>query len=402
MKHVFVLATLLFGPAGFPAAAQENAARAEVGKPVQQAQALVREKRFTEALAQIKKADAVPKKSAYETYIVEETRAAAELGAGDYAAAVTAVEGVLGTHILPPADAQKRLLTLVQIEYQLKDYAKTIAAAERYYKEGGADPEPRRIEAQSYYLEGDYAGAATTIRAALDDDARAGKPPDEQLLLALADSAFKTHDAPGFIDAKERLVASHPKHQYWADLIRAVGQSEGFAARLRLDLDRVAVAAGAFDRPEQYMTAAELALQAGYPGDAKNFLDKGLAVGVRGTRAEASRAQRLAALAKSQSDEDAKSLAQQAREAEAKPDGRALEKLGEAYASYGRFPQAEAALEKGLATGGLDHPDDAKLHLGMVYAKAGDPRAKPVLQGISGRDGTGDLARLWLLAAGAR
>ena len=149
MNRGFALAALITLASG-AAAAQENAARPEVGKPVQEAQSLIREKKFAAALAALDKANAVAKKSAYETYVVEETRAAAELGAGDYGAATNAVEAVLATHILPAADAQKRLLTLVQLQYQQKDYAKTVAAADRYYEAGGADPEPRRLMAQSY------------------------------------------------------------------------------------------------------------------------------------------------------------------------------------------------------------------------------------------------------------
>lgn len=394
-----MLATALCG--GHAAAQQQQAARPEVGKPVQQAQGLVREKKFAAALAELKKADAVAGKSPYETYIIDETRAAADIGAGDYAAAAEAIEGVLATRLLPPADAQKRLLTLVQIEYQLKDYGRTVAAAARYYKEGGSDPEPRRLMAQSYYLENDFAAAAKTIREALDADERAGRPPDEQLLRALADSEFKTKDEAGFIDAEERLVAGFPKYQYWADLCRAVGRREGFAPRLRLDLDRVAVAAGAFDDANQYVTAAELALEQGFPGDAKAFLDQGYAAGVLGKGADAGREKRLAQMAESQSADDKKSLAAQAEEAKAKQDGRALEKLGEAYASYGQWQPAAAALEASLAKG-VEHPDDARVHLGMVYARAGDPLAKQALQSVSGRDGTADLAHLWLLEAHIR
>jgi hypothetical protein len=395
-RATLALALLALGAAGPAAAAEaQQSARAEVGKPVQEAQALLRAKKFAEALAALRKADAVPDKNPYETYIVDEVRAGAEIGAGDYAAAAAALEGVIGTHILPPADEQQRLATLVRLEYQLKDYAKTVAAGARYYKDGGGDPEPRRLMAQAYFFENDFADAAKTIRALLDEEARAGTPADEQLLLALAGSDLKLKDEGGYIDALTRLAAAYPKHQYWVDLCRAVGQRESFAPRLKLDLDRVAMAAGAFDQPQQYAAAAELALQQGFPGDAKSFLDQGFAAGVLGRGATADREKRLQAMAQSQAADDQKSLAQQAQEASAAKDGEKLEKLGEADASYGRRKDAAAALEQSLARG-LAHPDDAKLHLGMAYLKDGDARAKPLLQSVKGGDGTGDLARLWL------
>ena len=75
------------------------AARAEVGKPVQDAQALVRQKKYAEALERLKAADAVPDKSPYETYVIEETRAAATVAEGDYAVAIGALEAVRGDRI---------------------------------------------------------------------------------------------------------------------------------------------------------------------------------------------------------------------------------------------------------------------------------------------------------------
>jgi hypothetical protein len=402
--HHAALAALLLGlVAGTaPAADAPPAAREQVGKLVQQAQQLVRQKKYAEALARLKEADAVADKSPYETYVIEETRAVAMIESADYTAAVRALDAVLATRILPPPDASKRLASIVQLEYWLKDYPKTIAAAQRFYQEGGSDPEPRRLMAQSYYLANDFANAATTIRDLLRADERAGAPPDETLLLTLADSAFKMKDGDGYVDALEHLAASHPKHEYWVDLCRAVQRKPGFAPRLRLDLDRFAVAVGALDTPEQFVEAAQLALEAGFPGDAKAFLEKGYAVGLLGTGPAAERHKRLADLAERQSNEDARGLSAQAKEAETAANGLALEKLGEAYASYGRPEEAISALERSIGKGGLTYPDDARLHLGVAYLRRGQAaKAKEALSGVSADDGARDLARLWLIQSGA-
>ncbi len=383
------------------AADEQPTARAEVGKPVQEAQALVRQKKYADALARLKAADAVPDKSAYETYVIEETRAAATVAGGDYAAAAKALEAVLATRILPPAESAKRLLTIVEIEYRLKDYPKTVEAAERYYKDGGSELEPRQLMAQSYYLENDFADAAKTLRDVAASDARAGRKPEENTLLTLSSSEFKAKNEDGYIDALASLVAAYPKHEYWADLYRAVQQRPAFAPRLGLDLDRVAVASGAFDTSAQYVDAAETALEAGFPGDAKSFLDKGFAVGVLGKPPSAEREKRLLDMAQHQSAEDAKALAAQAIEAEAAKTGLPLEKLGEAYLSYHRYDDAVAALEKSFAKGGLDHPEDAKLHLGIAYLGAGsETKANATLGTISGKDGVADLARMWRIEGG--
>ncbi|HXQ50792.1 MAG TPA: hypothetical protein VN802_06840 [Stellaceae bacterium] len=394
---------LLLGLAagGAHAADAPQSAREQVGKPVQQAQQLLRQKKYPEALVRLKEADAVPDKSPYETYVIEETRAVAAIDSGDDEAAMKALEAVLATRVLPPPEASKRLASIVQLDYQLKDYPRTVAAAQRYYKDGGSDPAPRRLMAQAYYLSDDFTNAAKTIRDVLADDERTGKPPDETLLLTLAGSAFKSKDDDGYIDALKRLAVSHPKHEYWADLVRAVGRKPGFAPRLRLDLDRLAVAAGAFDTPDQFVEAAQLALEAGFPGDARAFLDEGNAAGILGKGPAADRQERLAEMAKHQSDADAAQLDAQAKEAEASGNGTALEKLGEAYSSYGRHDDAIAALTSSIKKGGLKNPDDARLHLGVTYLRAGRrASAKDLLGAASGGDGTKDLAQLWLIQGG--
>jgi tetratricopeptide (TPR) repeat protein len=141
------------------------------------------------------------------------------------------------------------------------------------------------------------------------------------------------------------------------------------------------------------MAAAELALAAGFPGDARAFLAEAPAEG-----GAAERRKRLADMAARQSAADVQALGAFAREAAAAADGRAWEKLGQAYASYGRHDEAVAAFDKALAKGGLDHPEDAQLHLGIACLNAGQTaRARQVLAGITAEGGAAELARLWLL-----
>jgi tetratricopeptide (TPR) repeat protein len=146
-----------------------------------------------------------------------------------------------------------------------------------------------------------------------------------------------------------------------------------------------------------YMEAAQLALLAGLPGDAKAILDKGYAAGALGKDAQADREKRLAAMAAQQAGDDAKTLAQQESDAAKAANGLASEKLAEAYASYGQYDKAIAAYQKALQKAGLAHPDDAKLHLGIAYLAAGQiAKARETLRGVAGSDGTRALAQLWL------
>jgi len=387
-----------------PAAAQaKQTAREQVARPVQAAEQLLKQRKLKEALGKLQEADAVAKKSPYEVYVIEATRAVIYLDSSDYPAAIKALETALATGVLSPAEALQRVETLVQLAYQIKDYPAVATYGERYYKAGGKDAAPRLLMAQAYYLQNDLADAATTARLVIDDAQWAGKPPSEALLQMLASSEYKQKNDAGYFDALKRLVALYPKQQYWVDLLSALQRKPGFADRLALDLDRLMAAVGAMNQAEQYMTAAELALEAGLPGDAKSLLEKGYAVGALGKGAGAERQQRLAEMARRQSAEDAKGLPALVKEAEAAATGLPWVKLGEAYASYARYDEAIAAFDKGIARAGLKHPEDAKLRLGVACLQAKQPeRAQAVLGSVAGADGTQDLAQLWLIESGVK
>ena len=62
----------------------------------------------------------------------------------------------------------------------------------------------------------------------------------------------------------------------------------------------------------------------------------------------------------------------------------------------GQYDRGIALIEAGLAKGGLKYPEEAKLHLGMAYHKAGNKaKAAEVLKTVQGNDGAVELARYW-------
>jgi hypothetical protein len=395
------LGLALAAPPRAPLAAAAEAtltARPEVGRPVEQAEALLRQKKLKAALAELAKADAVPKKTPYEVYVIAATRAVVLNDSADYAGAITALEAALATGVLPPAEAMARRETLVELAYRSKDYPRVVAFGEAYYRAGGTDEAPRRLMAQAYYLENDFAAAARTSRAALQAETQAGRPPAEALLQLLASSEYRRQHGGAYRDALAELVATYPKREYWRELLAAMAAEPSISGPHALDLARLKAATGTMASADDYMEAAQRALLAGLPGDAKAFLDLGFANGTLGQGADAGRQQRLAAMANRQSSEDLARLPAEAKAAEAARDGATWVKLGEAYASHGQYRAAVAAFEKGLEIGVKD-PAEAKLDLGIARLKADRPaQGQAVLRGIAGEGAVGDLARLWLLA----
>jgi len=103
MWRILVLAFVL---ATAPALAQDKAqtVRPEVGKPLQAAIDLLKQRKGKEALTQARAAQAVPDKTPYETYLVTRVLGQAAAAAGDNATAASALEQAANSSAAPAAD----------------------------------------------------------------------------------------------------------------------------------------------------------------------------------------------------------------------------------------------------------------------------------------------------------
>src|SRR5258706_15739592 len=93
--HVVLCAALMFGASAVVAQQKGDGVRPEVGKPLQAAQALLKQKKGREAMAEIAKAEAVPNRTAYENQIIGQMKAAAASASGDNDATIRANQALL-------------------------------------------------------------------------------------------------------------------------------------------------------------------------------------------------------------------------------------------------------------------------------------------------------------------
>jgi hypothetical protein len=210
------------------------------------------------------------------------------------------------------------------------------------------------------------------------------------------------NDNTSYVLAMERLVTHYPKKEYWSDLLARVQRKPNFSDRLALDTYRLMLASNSMRNANDYMEMAQLAVQAGLPGEGKQVVEKGFADGVlgTGTPAEADRHRRLKELVAKRTEEDKQGLAARQTQAAAAKAGNELVDVGFGQVFLGEPKKGIALMEQGIAKGGLKRADDAKLHLGIAWLMAGEPsRAQSVFKTVSGTDGTADLARLWSLVA---
>ncbi len=386
--------------AALPAAYAQEKVRPEVGKPLQQAQEMLKGKRYKDALSKLREVDSVSGKTPNESFQIEWTRANAALGAGENDTAAKAFEAVISSG-KAPANAQLSIIdTLVKLYANNKDYATALKWGNRYYKEGGTNPQIRTQMIQAHFLSGDFANAAKESLADVNADEKAGRTPSEEKLQLLANSYLRQKNNAGYSATIEKMLNYYPKKSLWANVISGVQRKPGFSDRLALDVYRLQLATGNLTSTNDFMEMAQLALQGGFAAEGKKIIDDGYANGSFGKGAEAERHKRLKDLAEKRL-ADAKKLAaggQEEVEANAAKDGNALVTLGEKLVANGQAEKGIALMEAGIKKGNLRRPEDAKLHLGLAYIQAGQKsKGIQALKTVQGNDGVADLARLWVI-----
>src|SRR5258708_18389943 len=150
----------------------------------------------------------------------------------------------------------------------MKNYAKTAELAARYFKDGGTEKSMRTIYVQALYLGNDFASAAKELTKDLEAEEHAGRAPTEEQLQLLANSCSQIKDAACYGKAMEMLVAHYPKRDYWLSVIYSIATRPGFSERLALDLARIKADTGPMPSADEYLDAAQLASQGGFPMEA--------------------------------------------------------------------------------------------------------------------------------------
>jgi hypothetical protein len=388
-----ILAAALLLAHAVPAAAQ-NTVRPEVGKPLQAAESLFKARKYREALAKVAEADAASAKTPYETYVITRTRGSIASAAGDHAAAAKDFEAVIAMGRSAGAEQLKLVQAVAGLHYHAKDYAKAAQWATRYQKEGGTDPAMQKLLVQSHFLMNDCAAVSRAVGEGN------GRKPAEQELQMLANCYNKQKDNTGYVATIERLVTFYPKKEYWTDLLSRVQRKSGFSDRLSLDVYRLKLATGNLATANDYLEMAQLAIQAGFPAEAKAVVDKGYEAKVLGNGKDAERHQRLRDLVTKRLAESQQARAQAEKDSQADASGDSLVAIGYMYVTEGAPQKGLAFMEQGIKKGKLKRPDDAELLLGIAQVQSGArSRGLQTLKGVQGKDGTADLARLWTLLA---
>lgn len=387
------------GRVGITTVQAQVAVKPEIAKPLKAAADLMRAGKFKEALAKVREADAVPNKNAAEQLTIERARGSAALGARDYDTAARAFEKVLDSGKLPASEQAQIAQALASAEYSAGHYAKAI----QWARQAGNSPQMRDLIAAASFQTGDFASVAKMVGGEIEAAEKAGRRPEQRDLELYINAQQRLGSSKAVMSGLEKLLAYYPSKDTWANVLSRLPRKPGFSDRFSIDVYRLRLATGNLDKADDYMEAAQIALQERLPAEGKKIVDKGFEAKVLGTGAEAERQKRLLDLAAKREAEQKASIEKQVAEAEAAKDGNELVQLGYAYVTMGQADKGIELMQKGIAKGGLKHPEEAKLHLGLAQLQAGQKaKALQTLRGVRGDNGAADIAHLWVIHANQR
>jgi len=318
---------------------------------------------------------------------------------GDTALAARSFEAAAGSAAAPEGERRQFLAAAASQYYVLKEYSKSAELSGRYLAAGGAEKPIRTLHVQALYLAGSFGTAAKIMAADIEAEEQAGRAPGEDQLQMLANAYSQQRDSAGYGRALEKLLAHYPRKDYWWAGLYGVSTRPGFAELLILDLLRLRVATGTMRNANDYLEAAQLSLQEGFPAEATKIIDAGYAAGLLGTGAEAERHKRLKDMAARDLAADKKALAQEPASSGGTRTGKADFSDGFNLVVNGQAARGLPMMERGLQRGtGIRRPEHARLELAYAFNLAGQSqKAVQVFRAVQGNDGAAALARLWII-----
>ncbi len=379
------------------APAKANTVRPEIYKHVDPKVIgeLLAAKNFTEVQTRLTAAEAVANRTPYETYILDYTHFRLAATQNDAPNTIKYIEALVASPFLEKVDQPKFVQSLGNLYYEAKNYPKAVEWLKKYQAMSTTPNEAVPVLMRSYYLMGEYATAKAELLPIIEAEEKAGRVPGKVELGMLHGIGVKTKDAELTANAIEKLARYHPTDEYWTDMINSIMRRKGFDERHVLDVLRLKQTAVKTMAPEEYAEMAEMAMRGGYFVEAKKAVDAGFAAGVLGKDSNAAQHKSLRNRADKGAADDTKTIAAGEASAAKAKDGQPLVNLGYAYVTMDQFDKGIDLIQKGIAKG-VKRPEDAKLRLGVAYAKAGrKDEAIKAFSEVKGDAAVNDLAKYW-------
>src|SRR5437868_5113329 len=185
--------------AGSASAADQKASSSEkvsaaVGKPLVAAQTAMKANDLTTALAHVHEAQAVPDRTPFDDFTINEFLANIAVGMKDYKTAATAYEAMADSPALPEEKKANVLTNATLLAANESDWQRVIKYGEALQAMGPLDPKVASPMSVAYYNTGNAAKATALAQSQASAATAAGRAPDQAALDIVVRGQLKQND----------------------------------------------------------------------------------------------------------------------------------------------------------------------------------------------------------------
>lgn len=327
--------------------------------------------------------------NSHEEALVHQTLGYVYSAQEQYAKAIASFEKAVALGGLPDSAQLNTRFNLGQLYLLTEQTDRGIRTLEEWFQAAENPSAPAyMLLANAYAQKEDYRRAWSWAKQGLAKM----DPPRESWMALAAQLNLQLRDYREAARWLERLVNAWPKRTYWIQLVAVYGELN--EPRKALVAMEMAQRQGHLTESRDRVRLAQLYLFNEIPYKAGLLLEEGMAAG----HIEKSRANyELLANAWTLAREYERALGPLARAAEQAGDGKLWVRLGQLHLDAERWDEAEKALRKGIARGGLERPGEAQLLLGIALYQDGRlDAARQAFESATRDPRSADPARQWL------
>jgi len=340
---------------------QAQAVSKEVYERIQKAQELVDAKDMAGALRLLNSLYNPDKLTEYEQANVLNYIGFVYYNMDDTKSAIKTYEKMLAIPTLEPQMAKQTTYTLVQLLTMEEQFSKALAMLDKWFMmEPNPAPEAFILKAQNLYQLQRYAEMIQPVENAMRVATERGKPVKEDWYGLLNFAYFQQEDYRKVRDIQKILLENWPKARYWKSLAGAyteLGEDE----KLIYAYD-AAFTQGMLEKEQEFVTMAQLYLQAEVPYKAAKLMQEKMDAGVV---AKNEKNYRLLSQSWQLAQEDSKAIPALKAAAALTNDGELDSRLANSYLNIGEYNECATAANTALRKGGLKSPDNVQISLGM-------------------------------------
>ena len=262
---------------------------------------------------------------------------------------------------LEPQMLKQTTYTMAQLLTVEERYQEALNTLDQWFTlESNPAPEPYILKAQMHYHLNDYKAMIPTIEKAMDVARAREKPVKEDWYGLLNFAYFNEENYAKVRDIQKILLQNWPKARYWKSLAGAYTEL-GEDQKLIYAYD-AAFTQGMLEKGTEFVTMAQLFLQAEVPYKAAKLLQEKMDAGIV---EKSEKNYRLLSQSWMLAQEDNKAIPALKLAANLSDNGEVDARLANSFLNIGEYGECVTAARTAIRKGGLKSPDNIQISLGM-------------------------------------